>query len=116
MVEKEDTQTRPSWEEITNSLGEPAGDDAKTITRIDARSITSALAEKPAASIGVLEAADYGRIAASLERGDTAATLSEYGLTLKDLPRLQREWSARGASDPAFLRAFGEALAAGRRR
>jgi hypothetical protein len=62
-----------------------------------------------------LGAIDYARIAVAAERGQAAAVLVDYGLSLDDLPLLRRTWSEERATSPAFAAAFAEAVAAARR-
>jgi hypothetical protein len=62
-----------------------------------------------------LSAADYARIALATERGEAARALFDYGLSLPDLARVQRDWFERNAGDPVFAQAFAAAIEAARR-
>jgi hypothetical protein len=129
VIAAEDSAGPVSWEELTGSdlIDSVIIEEAKTITRIDARKIgTAAVADEPSTAPriplaglaevkGELGAADYARIAVAVERGEAARVLSDYGLGLPDLPRLQRVWTTRSVMDPLFAEAFAQAVAKARR-
>jgi hypothetical protein len=125
VIEADDSAGPVSWEELTGSdlIEASVIEEAKTLTRIDARKIgtdePSTSPMIPVAAIaegkGELGALDYARIAVAVERGEAARALSDYGLALGDLPRIQRVWSDRSAADPSFAAAFAQAVAAARR-
>ena len=127
VIEAEDTGGPASWEELTGSdlLDLGAVEEAKTLTRIDARRIddsistdepsTKPMIQGPPSQPRELGVADYARIAVAVERGDAARALFDYGLTLPDLPGVQRAWSERNAADPSFAQAFAQAVATARR-
>jgi hypothetical protein len=116
----------PGWEELTGSdlLELPPPEELKTLTRIDVRSLDDGLGDDPSTrpllvrppTPAALAAGDYARIAVATERGDAARALFQYGLGLPDLPRLQRECSARNATDPVFAQAFMQAVTEARAR
>ncbi|APR77476.1 putative exported protein [Minicystis rosea] len=126
VIEAEDTGT-PIWDELSSSdvFEATATDEPKTLQRLGAPSrIEDPLSEEPATSpafarvdavTSLLGAADYARIAASIERNDAARVLFGYGLTLPDLPRLTRMWTDRVAADPSFAETFARELASARR-
>ena len=137
VIEAEETSPPVSWEEIsTTDFVESSTSDmirpplpslveeTQTQQRIDVRFLiedprtdepsTKPSFERPAPR-GDLEAVDYARIAVAVERGDAARALFRYGLTMADLPRLQRAWTERAAADPAFGRALTAAVEAARR-
>jgi hypothetical protein len=122
----EDSAGPLSWEELTGSdLFETGGiDEPKTLTRIDGRrKVDDTLQDEPSTRPiltrplpkGELQAGDYARIAVAVERGDVAPALFQYGLTLPDLPRVQRTWTERSASDAVFAAAFARAITEARR-
>jgi hypothetical protein len=132
VIEAEDTGGPVSWEELTGSdlIDASILEEPKTLTRIDLHRATDGApsAGDPHANDepstrpvlmaprqADLGAADYARIAVAVERGDAARTLFDYGLTLPDLPRVQRAWSERSAADPTFAHAFASAIATARR-
>lgn len=114
----------PLWDELSSSdlFEVTSTDEPRTLQRpviedsLTEEPSTSPLLERPPTAPAVLGAPDYARIAAAMERGDAARILFEYGLSLPDLPRLTREWTERGASDPGFAAAFAHALSTARRR
>jgi hypothetical protein len=137
VIESEDTAAPVSWEEIstTDFVESNTSDfirpplpslveETQTQQRIDVRFLiedprtdepsTKPSFERPAPR-GDLEAVDYARIAVAVERGDAARALFRYGLTMEDLPRLERAWTERATVDPAFGYALAEAVQAARR-
>jgi hypothetical protein len=124
----EDTVPPVSWEELTGSdvFETTATDEPKTVQQqVQVRHvIEDPFTEEPStrqvqravplAPPPELEAADYARIAVASERGEAARVLFRYGLTMPDMPRLQRAWTERAATDPAFADAFSAAVQAAR--
>jgi hypothetical protein len=119
---QEDEETASSWEEPTQRDAErvPPPEEPQTQTRIelpDRRRDT--LVDEPSTRPmlvrpkppATMDALDYARIAAAAERGEAADALYFYGLTVPDLPRLEREWRERSLADPAFAEAFAKAVA-----
>lgn len=114
----------PLWDELSSSdlFEVTSTEEPRTLQRaviedsLTEEPSTSPLLERPPAAPAVLGAPDYARIAAAMERGDAARILFEYGLSLPDLPKLTREWTERGASDPGFAASFAHALSTARRR
>lgn len=128
VIEHDEAAGPPSYEDITYSdLYEPTGtDEPKTSQHVQVRRPTEdpfneepstrPLLARPPAPRQDLGPVDYARIAVAIERGDAAAILFEYGLTLPDLPRLQRAWTERRAADRGFAQAFEREIEEARRR
>ena len=128
VIETDDAPGPPSCEDITYSeLFEPTGtDEPLTSQRVQVHRSTEdpfteepstrPLLVRPPARREELGAVDHARIAVAVERGDAARVLFGYGLTMPDLPRLQRTRTERCAADSGFAQAFARELIEARRR
>jgi hypothetical protein len=137
VIESDETSPPGSWEELSATdfvesntsdmirAPLPSLEETKTQQHVDLRRFliedprtdepsTKPMLERPPTRSD-LDAADYARIAVAVERGDAARVLFRYGLTLVDLPRLQRTWTERATVDAAFGRALAAAVQAARR-